>query len=582
MEDTDYDEEDEELTKHKPSLSSLNSPIHDSSVQEVLELIMEENPSSLKSRRKSSRSGFGSVITADLELGDTEMSLVEEVDLDGTSSLEGQTIELDDGSTAFVELSEKDVDDPDNENSHKFTNGQAVQLEDGTTAFLHMSPGEGLQAVQLEDGTTAYISMSPPENLFCESMSLGNDNTSSKQSTGSSFNRTDKSSSARAIAMGNKAFKCSFSGCSKIYTTQHHLKVHERLHTGDRPYQCNASGCGKSFTTSYSLKSHVRVHTGETPYHCPEEICSKSFKTSGDLQKHIRTHTGERPFTCPFEGCERSFTTSNIRKVHIRTHTGERPYICQQDGCGRSFASATNYKNHQRIHTGEKPYMCTVPGCRRRFTEYSSLYKHHVVHTVAKPYQCNLCGRNYRQTSTLAMHKRSSHGITDLLCPLDDDPDSITTDSSVAQVEEINSSQTEKAKENTVTSISTCTTSGTPNIVLNAVSQSQIEMIMTSLNGKPGDATILTLRPQQDESNSRKDKEANSFTVHPQQILLVTDPAQLAALQQFAQQSKLGQFQPTSAFDFKSLLKTTKDTKGTSDTVFRIENSFKKICKKEK
>lgn len=59
---------------------------------------------------------------------------------------------------------------------------------------------------------------------------------------------------------------------------------------------------------------------------------------------------------------------------------------------------------------GEKPYLCTVPGCGKRFTEYSSLYKHHVVHTHCKPYTCSSCGKTYRQTSTLATHRRSSHG----------------------------------------------------------------------------------------------------------------------------------------------------------------------------
>nr|XP_023395917.1 zinc finger protein 76 isoform X4 [Loxodonta africana] len=210
--------------------------------------------------------------------------------------------------------------------------------------------------------------------------------------------------------VGDRAFRCGYKGCGRLYTTAHHLKVHERAHTGDRPYRCDFPSCGKAFATGYGLKSHVRTHTGEKPYKCPEELCSKAFKTSGDLQKHVRTHTGERPFRCPFEGCGRSFTTSNIRKVHVRTHTGERPYTCPEPHCGRGFTSATNYKNHVRIHTGEKPYVCTVPGCGKRFTEYSSLYKHHVVHTHCKPYTCSTCGKTYRQTSTLAMHKRSAHG----------------------------------------------------------------------------------------------------------------------------------------------------------------------------
>ncbi|KAG7465526.1 zinc finger protein 143 [Solea senegalensis] len=218
---------------------------------------------------------------------------------------------------------------------------------------------------------------------------------------------------ARVSNVGEKSFRCEYEGCGKLYTTAHHLKVHERSHTGDKPYVCDFRGCGKKFATGYGLKSHSRTHTGEKPYRCQELNCCKSFKTSGDLQKHTRTHTGEKPFKCPVDGCGRSFTTSNIRKVHIRTHTGERPYYCSEPTCGRSFASATNYKNHMRIHTGEKPYVCTVPGCEKRFTEYSSLYKHHVVHTPCKPYNCNHCGKTYKQISTLAMHKRTTHNDTE-------------------------------------------------------------------------------------------------------------------------------------------------------------------------
>uniref|UniRef100_A0A8C9TNC5 Zinc finger protein 143 n=1 Tax=Scleropages formosus TaxID=113540 RepID=A0A8C9TNC5_SCLFO len=355
--------------------------------------------------------------------------------------MDGQVIQLEDGSAAYVQH----VSMPKTgEDSLRLEDGQAVQLEDGTTAYIHHTPKEvydqsALQAVQLEDGTTAYIQHTvqmPQSNTI---LAIQADGTVSDLHADSAIDPetisvleqyTTKVShfillpntelicsgsrnAAKAQQTGEKSFRCDYDGCGKLYTTAHHLKVHERSHTGDRPYLCDHLGCGKKFATGYGLKSHIRTHTGEKPYRCQEMNCRKSFKTSGDLQKHIRTHTGERPFKCPFEGCGRSFTTSNIRKVHIRTHTGERPYYCSEPGCGRAFASATNYKNHMRIHTGEKPYVCTVPGCDKRFTEYSSLYKHHVVHTPCKPYNCNHCGKTYKQISTLAMHKRTAHNDTE-------------------------------------------------------------------------------------------------------------------------------------------------------------------------
>ncbi|KAM4618010.1 zinc finger protein 143 isoform 2-T2 [Discoglossus pictus] len=388
--------------------------------------------------------------------------------------IEGQVIQLEDGSAAYVQHVPKS-------DSLRLEDGQAVQLEDGTTAFIHHSAKDSydqssVQAVQLEDGTTAYIhhTVQVPQSdtilaiqadgtvagLHTAEATIDPDTISALEryaakvsieggeNVGSStlITEPEQEKKMQIVLQGHgsrvtakppqtneKAFRCEYDGCGKLYTTAHHLKitigqfqnevcdqdrkrkvkVHERSHTGDRPYQCEHSGCGKAFATGYGLKSHVRTHTGEKPYRCSEENCTKSFKTSGDLQKHIRTHTGERPFKCPFEGCGRSFTTSNIRKVHIRTHTGERPYYCSEPGCGRAFASATNYKNHVRIHTGEKPYVCTVPGCDKRFTEYSSLYKHHVVHTHSKPYNCNHCGKTYKQISTLAMHKRTAHNDTE-------------------------------------------------------------------------------------------------------------------------------------------------------------------------
>ncbi|CAO2608800.1 Zinc finger protein 76 [Lemmus lemmus] len=306
---------------------------------------------------------------------------------------------------------------------------EAVQLEDGSTAYIHHPVSEPsdstILAVQTEVGLED-LAAEDEEGFSADTVVALEQyaNKVSMQSLALPLLRRIEGLTAHHLVLhgssvphngkgqqiGDRAFRCGYKGCGRLYTTAHHLKVHERAHTGDRPYRCDFPSCGKAFATGYGLKSHVRTHTGEKPYKCPEELCSKAFKTSGDLQKHVRTHTGERPFRCPFEGCGRSFTTSNIRKVHVRTHTGERPYTCPEPHCGRGFTSATNYKNHVRIHTGEKPYVCTVPGCGKRFTEYSSLYKHHVVHTHCKPYTCSSCGKTYRQTSTLAMHKRSAHG----------------------------------------------------------------------------------------------------------------------------------------------------------------------------
>ncbi|NWX20395.1 ZNF76 protein, partial [Aegotheles bennettii] len=346
----------------------------------------------------------------------------------GEKLIEGQVIELEDGTTAYIHQVTVQKE------SVAFEDGQPVLLEDGSMAYIHNTAKEGydpstFEAVQLEDGSTAYIHcpvIVPPGSTILEVQAetgleelAGEEEddafdvetmTALKQYSSKDLQEEEVHSSEKGQQVGSRAFRCGYKGCGRLYTTAHHLKVHERAHTGDRPYTCDFPSCGKAFATGYGLKSHVRTHTGEKPYKCPEDVCNKAFKTSGDLQKHIRTHTGERPFKCPFVGCGRSFTTSNIRKVHIRTHTGERPYMCPEPNCGRGFTSATNYKNHMRIHTGEKPYMCTVPGCGKRFTEYSSLYKHHVVHTHCKPYTCNSCGKTYRQTSTLAMHKRSSHG----------------------------------------------------------------------------------------------------------------------------------------------------------------------------
>uniref|UniRef100_F6VMJ2 C2H2-type domain-containing protein n=1 Tax=Callithrix jacchus TaxID=9483 RepID=F6VMJ2_CALJA len=328
----------------------------------------------------------------------------------GEKLLEGQVIQLEDGTTAYIHQVTVQKE------SLSFEDGQPVQLEDGSMAYIHRTPKEGydpsaLEAVQLEDGSTAYIhhpvAVPSDSTILAVQTEVGLEDLAAEDDEGFSadtvvaleqyaskvLHDSQPPHNGKGQQVGDRAFRCGYKGCGRLYTTAHHLKVHERAHTGDRPYRCDFPSCGKAFATGNLSGGAASTWPSFLNHPSHPTIC-----------------IGERPFRCPFEGCGRSFTTSNIRKVHVRTHTGERPYTCPEPHCGRGFTSATNYKNHVRIHTGEKPYVCTVPGCGKRFTEYSSLYKHHVVHTHCKPYTCSTCGKTYRQTSTLAMHKRSAHG----------------------------------------------------------------------------------------------------------------------------------------------------------------------------
>ncbi|KAK6191453.1 hypothetical protein SNE40_003140 [Patella caerulea] len=494
---------------------------------------------------------------------------------------EGQTLTLEDGTTAVVQnMTPREPPQEQQQATHKIVEGQPIQLEDGTMAYLQTTKGpDGLQAITLEDGTTAYIAHPNPDALFAEATGLDGTLPNLEQMTQvtqspelseegeikaetndpGTIRIVDRDNQERTLPFGDKAFRCMYGNCGRLYTTLHHLKVHERSHTGDRPFKCDFLQCGKAFATGYGLKSHRRVHTGEKPYKCSDGNCDKAFKTSGDLQKHVRTHTGERPFKCPFEGCTRSFTTSNIRKVHIRTHTGERPYTCSAEGCGRSFASATNYKNHVRIHTGEKPYVCTVQGCGKRFTEYSSLYKHHVVHTHSKPYECTHCGKTYRQTSTLAMHKRTAHGeeiaIHEAEAQLFTQVEGDESDPKRPRLQYIATAESSSGQEE-----------GEGMLVINTSEASQVSNL-ENVQLVPDDQahTIQVSLPCLQQLEQQHTISGFTINEQGQQVLVVTDPIQLEALQ--ASLQHLTGTAQIEGVDCSAVLSTTTTTTSPADTI---------------
>ena len=117
---------------------------------------------------------------------------------------------------------------------------------------------------------------------------------------------------------GNKNFACEFPGCDKSYGKKHHLKEHERKHTGERNYVCQV--CNKRFFAHAHMKRHMYSHTGLKPHICRWK-CGATFASYGGRMKHERiNHYKRNPLEVKCDICERPLKNQQQLIKHRMTH----------------------------------------------------------------------------------------------------------------------------------------------------------------------------------------------------------------------------------------------------------------------
>ncbi|OMJ82435.1 hypothetical protein SteCoe_16841 [Stentor coeruleus] len=84
-------------------------------------------------------------------------------------------------------------------------------------------------------------------------------------------------------------------------------------------YKCSVTGCEKVYVSGSILKRHILAFHGlVNKFKC--EICKKSLASRQNLKEHVFTHTREKPYKCEELGCWMTFRQGTHLSAHKKFH----------------------------------------------------------------------------------------------------------------------------------------------------------------------------------------------------------------------------------------------------------------------
>jgi len=249
----------------------------------------------------------------------------------------------------------------------------------------------------------------------------------------------------------NESFKCLF--CGKLFKTKDTYKNHLKFIHKDKAIRCKFKRCCKIFTTEISLQKHLsKDHFLNKPTNSVEckvckiwlssknslkghmesrhatqaenvkliqcKICCENFDSKAKLFRHIKENHEKEPIKCRLKPCHHYFPSKVEMENHFKnTHAIKCKFRNNLECvyCGKHYGeSRRNMLIHVRKFHSKISIQCEKRGCALFFKSQEDLEKHKKeahkkVEKHKKTVDCLYCQKVIWDKLTYAEHIKSQH-----------------------------------------------------------------------------------------------------------------------------------------------------------------------------